>query len=91
MTLEQLAMVYVIEHLAPDPGRSLAGVLLYTAGATVPGVRVEIDWPTFLERPAEEIERMYRERLTFLLGEAGLKHLAPVDVIAEFAASLPGA
>jgi len=65
VNLEGMAMIYVIEKLAPDPGRSLAGVILQSA-ASIPGVTVHVDWPVFLGRPAEEIDRMYADRLAWL-------------------------
>lgn len=61
-------MTYVIEKLAPDTGRSLAGVVLQSA-AGMPGVTVQVDWPVFLGHPAEEVDRMYAERLAWLQAE----------------------
>ncbi len=61
MTPDEEAMVYVIEHLAPDPGRSLTGVLLF-ASRHISGVTVNLDWPTFLGKPPHEVEAAYRQR-----------------------------
>jgi hypothetical protein len=62
---EDLAMLYVIKKLAPDPGTELLGVTLYLAGRPggPAGVTVTVDWALFLGEAAEVIRGMYLWRL----------------------------
>lgn len=69
-TLEDLAMVHVIEVMAPDRASVLTGSMLYFLGkGTRPGVSVEVDWSLFLERAQAEIDEAYSAALAERVAE----------------------
>lgn len=71
MTDEELAMIYVIEKLAPDPASVVTGTTLFLASrGDYPGVHVRVDWPEFLGTDTETIEAAVASRVACYRAES---------------------